>query len=647
MSQCQYWINGQRRCPERALAGNNYCQRHQVRLSALPGSLSLMASWEKYKHPTAIPARPSALGQAPEYFGIFTDQSNVLVGKEGIICLPGGHKHADRNGTNHALLLSLLANLSLELPLAGQVDVYEMRNGLGYLVKIVAPEQKWESFSLFYDCLATAAGISNGHLYVGEEPYYICYRDWQAPRGYDAVAGPVAIDTLMLTDESGQYHLPARDYEQLFLTELIMSMKPVVQLVGQKDDDIYLLLPRPLYPLVGRYLHSHHLEYRVSSLVDQAGQLRIMLCLAGCQSPEGERTLSRYVLSFLTGLPGCQAFQILAATDNRRLLVSRDACLPGNAEHLLELFPPDTFLLFSTDPELMNQCITPAPVFFESCDGLSFTCDSLPEAGIKTVVSPQKLELSIPLKLVFYKQPTRTTDALLLDNEELGWFSRFLYQVPHSIFSGCRLFRGHEFSVLLGDGSDDINLPFGLPLQRIQQGDFLIPLHTRITPDVSWSLLEAALELRGDHLTILTAEQFMELPLDGFLPLSRLLVSGKILMDVKLKVVVPDVVPELQWEVPDAMILESTDKAQSYPQPAAAMTPDGKADSDDSMVTIPASEEKEIFRQRAENLMQEGDCLAAAVCFSLAEMPWEAAQCYREAAQEAEKVKNPNSNNNE
>lgn len=640
MNQCQHWINSQHRCPDRALPGSDFCRRHQTHLSSLPGPALSMASWEKYRQPTAVPARPSAVGQLPEYPGLFTDHRHILVGKECIIYLAEEQDATGRKEESPQLLL-LLANLSLKMRLAGQVEVYAFHNNLGCLVKIIAPEQNWEAFSLFYDHLATVAGISRGRLYVGQDPYYICYRDWQAPRGYDTVAGPVAIDTLMLTDESGQYHLPARDYRQLLLTDLIMSLYPVVQTAVQKMTDIYFLLPRSLYQLVGRYLHNHQLKFSVSSLVDQWGTARVMLYFADSRFPDSDRELPRHVLTFLTGLPGCQAFYSLAATDSRRLLVSWEASLPGKAEHLLELFPPDTLLLFSTDPAMGNQCITPAPVFFDDCERVTFNYDGLTSGGGKSTAHPHSLEISIPLRLVHDKKIARVTDALLLDNEEMGWFARLLYRFPSRIFSACRIFRGREFGVLLGDGSAGINVPFGLPLQRVLQGDLLIPRHARIIPEVSWSLLTAALGLKESHMTILTAERQIELPLDGFIPLSRSLVSGIKQPGIKVEAIFPEVLPELHWDFPEEIVAEPGDMNKNKVHTDGLTTVHDEIDRCDPVPEISAVGEREIFRQRAELLMQDGDYLGAAVCFSLAEMPRESGRCYRDAALNAEKNLKP------
>ncbi len=636
MNQCQHWINSQHRCPDQALPGSNFCRRHQRHLSVLAGPALPMASWEKYRQPTAVPARPSAVGKVPEYPGLFTDHRNILVGKEGIIYLAGEQGMMSGEGKSPQLLL-LLTNLSLNLRLAGQVEVYALHKNLGYLVKIIAPEHNWEAFSSFYDHLATAAGISHGHLYVGQDPYYICYRDWQASRGYDAVAGPVAIDTLMLTDKSGQYHLPARDYRRLLLPDLIMSLRPVVQPAAQKISDIYFFLPRSLYQLVGRYLHNHHLKYSVASLADQWGRVQVMLHLVDGQLPGSDRKLSRQVLTFLTDLPDCQVFRSLAAMDNRRLLVSWDASLAGKAERLLELFPPDTLVLFSSDPAMGNQCITPAPVFFDDRERVNFSYAGPPLAGGKSIVHPQKLELSIPLRLTYDKKTARITDALLLDNEEMGWFVRLIYRLPSRIFSGCRIFRSREFSVLLEDGSEEIKVPFGLPLRRVQQGNLLIPRHTRIIPEVSWPLLTGVLGLKESHMTILTAERQIALPLDGFVPLSKSLISGVDPREIKVEVVPPEVLPEFHWDFPEITAEESTRMIKGHRREEAAETLESGAEVFDSKVEISLTGEKEIFRKRAESLMQAGDCLAAAVCFSLAEMPQTAARCYRDAALKAER----------
>ena len=635
MGRCQYWINSQHRCPDRALPGSNFCRCHQRHLRVLTAPTISMSSWEKYRQPTAVPARPGTVGKVPEYPGLFTDHRNILVGKEGIIYLPGPQEMVGEEEKSPQLLL-LLTNLSLKLRLAGQVEVYALHKNLGYLVKIIVTEANWEAFSSFYDHLATAAGISHGHLYVGQDPYYICYRDWQAPQGYDAAAGPVAIDTLMLTDKSGQYHLPARDYRRLSLTDLIMLLSPVIEPEAQKMTDVYFSLPRPLYQLVGRYLYNHHLKYRIAGLVDQWGREQVMLHLDDGQFPGSEHEFPRQVLTFLTDLPDCRAFRSLAAMDSRRLLVSWDASLAGKAERLLELFPPDTLLLFSSDPAMGNQCLTPAPVFFDNREQVNFSFTGPPCAGRKSIVHPQKLELSIPLRLTYDKKPARITDALLLDNEEMGWFARLMYRLPSRIFSHCRIFRGQEFSVLLGDGSEEIHVPFGLPLQRVQQGNLLIPRHTRIIPKISWPLLAGVLGLEESQMTILTAERHIAFPLDGFLPLSRSLISGFDPREIKVEVVAPEVLPELHWDFPKTMAAESARMIQGERQGEVVETLESGVKMFDSKVEIALPGEKEIFRKRAESLMQSGDYLEAAVCFSLAEMPQAAARCYRDAALKAE-----------
>ena len=636
MSQCQYWINSQHRCPDQALPGSNYCRRHQRHLRVLTAPTRPLSAWEKYRQPTAVPARPGTVGKVPEYPGLFTDHRNILVGKEGIIYLPGQQELVGGEEKSPQLLL-LLTNLSLKLRLAGQVEVYALHKNLGYLVKIIAPEQNWEAFSSFYDHLATAAGLSHGHLYVGQDPYYICYRDWQAPQGYDGAAGPVAIDTLMLTDKSGQYHLPARDYRRLSLTDLIMSLSPVIEPGAQKMTAIYFSLPRPLYQLVGRYLHNHHLKYTIAGLVDQWGREQVLLHLDDGQFPGSEHEFPRQILTFLTDLPACQAFRSVAAMDNRRLLVSWDASLAGKAERLLEPFPPDTLLLFSADPDMGNQCITPAPVFFAGGKQVNFRYAGPPLVGGKSIVDPQKLKLSIPLRLTYEKKTARVADALLLDNEEMGWFARLIYRLPSRIFSHCRIFRGQEFSVLLGSGSEEIHVPFGLPLQRVQSGNLLIPRHTRIIPEVSWPLLADVLGLEESQMTILTAERQIVLPLDGFVPLSRSLIAGIDPREIKVEVVPPEVMPEIHLDFPQIMAAEATKMIGEEQREAGTGNSDSRAQAFDPRVEISLPGEKEIFRKRAESLLQAGDYLEAAVCFSLADMPQTAARCYRDAALEAEK----------
>ena len=133
-------------------------------------------------------------------------------------------------------------------------------------------------------------------------------------------------------------------------------------------------------------------------------------------------------------------------------------------------------------------------------------------------------------------------------------------------FSGCRILRSREFSVLLGDGSEEIKVPFGLPLQRVQQGNLLIPRHTRIIPEVSWPLLTGRSWTEGkpyDNSDSGAADCVCHLMVLS--PLSKSLISGVDPREIKVEIVPPEALPEFHWDFPEITAEESTRMIKGSP----------------------------------------------------------------------------------
>ncbi|MBN2332412.1 MAG: hypothetical protein JXO49_12560 [Deltaproteobacteria bacterium] len=633
MNQCTYMLSDDRRCSNPSVPGTDYCTVHQLYAGMSAGNAG-GGALAHFRQSSAVTARPSSIGTEPTYPGLFVDQRHILVGHEGLItlCSPeaGGDEVVDPR------LLSLLTTISEEVPLAGRVTVMRLLHRRGYLVRVSTPDREWSGFSRFFDWLAAAAAHSNGRLYVGQEQHFICYRDRQAPRGYDTVAGPVALETLMLADETGQYHIPARELAPLPLDELLLHCVPVADSQPVALGESFVLAPQAYYRLLARYCRRHRLAYRLARFTDQQGARQVVFHLEDGRQEDETKILPANVIAYLSSLPFCQVLRLAAGGGSRKLLVPWNQALPGNAEHLLGVFPADCLVIVPGGQEAASRCIVPAPPFFAGDDllvrGLSA---AVTDAALP--ITAQDLQLEIPLLLVPDLGTHHSPAAIVLDAEEMAWVRRLLYRLPPMVFDDLRLFYGVDHGVLLGDGRSLVAVPFGIPLRRVRESNLYIPLAEKLVPELSWSVLAEVLDLKDQVVTLLTGAQCFEVPEDAFFPLSRFLVADIGRPSVRLALRPAAALPPLTWTMPPGegpvpKVDEETLVQQELLAGQSALSTERQPEETAGVPAGGEDREKEIFGLRAEKLLREGDYLSAAVCFSLADDLSQAALCYQQAA---------------
>jgi hypothetical protein len=370
-----------------------------------------------------------------------------------------------------------------------------------------------------------------------------------------------------------------------------------------------------------------------------------------------------FVLNYLENLPRACVLTEVSAEENRRMLVQWRQRYPGNARHVLPAFPPDSLLLFNSDGDYPNLCLTPVPTFFEGDDVTSAQTPRPARADLRPLNNRERLPIELPVRLVHDTGATPQTSALILDEQEINWVRRLLYRLPGKAFNSYTLCLGHERAVLLGERMAVETLPFGIPLQRMLDTQLFIPLRTRFAPDLPWALLAGALELKDDVYTFLAEDFRLDIPRAAFRPLAEVLVADKKRRPQAFTVRQAEDWPALRW-TPRAQPPQqeraagtpppssSSSAQQSEPQrqgffgrlmgggrthdqriaPPPQQQQRARREAEQTSVPSPPVDEAALFRRRAETFIKSGDQLSAAFCFALAGDNYNAARCYQEAA---------------
>ena len=200
------------------------------------------------------------------------------------------------------------------------------------------------------------------------------------------------------------------------------------------------------------------------------------------------------------------------------------------------------------------------------------------------------------------------------------------------------------------------SLPFGIPLQRVQDTQLFIPLRRRFAPDLPWGLLAQALKLEDGVYTFLAEDFRLDIPRASFAPLARALVADKERRTQKFTVSKVKGWPELSWKPrPQSKQLswrstsepgsgQRESQRQGFiggirgertqgPEQQRVTQPDAPRRREASTERQPPQQdEAALFRQRAESFLQAGDHLGAAFCFALAGDNYNAARSFQEAA---------------
>jgi len=637
MAQCKKILKDGERCSNRSLPGADYCEKHRRtkfrRISkkqetSKAGSEKPRQSKQKRESPKAAgdpkwTAQPSAAGDSPAFPGLRPDKRNILVAPRGVIRL----REKDAEGRPRGLserLAGLLSHLSREMSLAKHISVWTTSLKSDAMILVVPSDPENENLSRFYDAASSAADMSGGVFYIGEKQAFIQYRDGAAPRGYDAenVRIPKNDKQFYFTETKGTAAVPAKSLTRESLSDLLLSIPPVPAMGADLPETAFALVSRPLYRMLARYFRAHHLHYHAARFHIPGGDSLTLFEISPRADAAAGPFVPAFVISYLTDLPRCTVLTSAESGEERRILVEwgkRCPCLPRN---ILSAFPKESLLLFTTDPDFSNLCVSPGPVFFDGDDLISVRTPRPESTGATPETDGKNLSLEVPVRLIRDSGPAPFPAALILDPDETEWIRRLLCRFPGDMFTDHIFCMGEERSVLVGKRMPIRTLPFGIPLRRLRDTRLFIPLNTRFTPDLPWDPLSRALKIGTDAYTFLTPEFRMDIPRDAFVPLSRTLVAEPGCPIAAFSLRPQSRLPELKWTPSEKLkkrepegIFNRFKKAVNRPA--------------DKVVLTEKKDVKEALREQARSYHKAGDYLSAALCFAMSDDDSEAAQSYR------------------
>ena len=417
----------------------------------------------------------------------------------------------------------------------------------------------------------------------------------------------------------------------------------------------YLLFAEALFPMIARYLRRQQISFKVSAPlnIEKNRQQRTLFLFP--KRLESKKELPRFVLSYLQELPRCQLFYRLSlATGTNQENVKEGAGfmveygfqhplpLPDIADHLQT---KNLYFLFG-DQQSPTLIFEPAPTLInEGAVTKPISCIKLPQQSIDTATdSDQEPPLRLKLHLINDPQTLQPTQALYLKEKEISWLEILYQHLPGLLLARLRWAGDQKHGILLLPEDEELSLfPFGEPLKKIKNNLFL-PLKLRLSPQLTNFQLEKTLILNPEKITFLTRKWRFDIVEKEFQPLDKMIFAS-IKTTAPLKFSEPDEPFNFIWQDYDEARASEEDNPTKSPK--LQETKVGK-DQEPSPLTITRRQENKTPNQISKNiisaapieLLQEyalrlrcqNDFLGAATCFSLAEEPQAAAECYRLAA---------------
>ena len=646
MAQCEKILDSGERCSNQAVPGTRLCQTH-TRITFRPVKEPADTAPRPEPAPprapsptTEPPARdrravPSPAGREPAFPGLHSDERNILVAPQGLIWLPAEEDSTAADQFNR--LVRLMGFLSQALVLPGQVRLLE-HGEVDDLLLLLSPAEDLEgSLSGFYDAASSAARLVGGGLYIGQEPAYVQYRDDRAPRGYDLpdFKAPRSKERLLRVARWGSRALRPADFDEIPLGDFCLRVAPLPDVAGPPSERVYALVPSALYLILARYFRAHHLHYGLARLHSPEGELILFEVSPRPDAPAGN-FMPPFVLDYLARLPRLALLTEAHQSNGQRILLQWRHRFPLSIPHVADAFAPDDTILLVAEP-YANQRVNPRPLFFDG-DQLIDVHIAQPESSDLTPhPADETPELRLPVLLRPDHGPTPPIAALILTAQEVEWVRQFVYRLPGDAFGAYSLCIGQDRAVLVGGALPVEGLPFGLPLRQLSGAGLFVPLRSHLVPDLPWSILRQALDLRDDVYTFLTGEYRLDLPVAEFAPLSRALLADPDRPTIEFNLRPVATLPDLRWKHPPAPPMDE----QRLPSRVRDLLRRGQAEQvprEGGRPTAPTAEQEVeldmpgYLRRQARAYEEAKDFLAAAVCYSLLNDVSNSARCYRQAA---------------
>ena len=421
----------------------------------------------------------------------------------------------------------------------------------------------------------------------------------------------------------------------------------------QPLPNAYLLFEEALFPLLARYLHRQQIRFKASARLD--GQKRVLYLSPDLE--KSKKTLPRFVLTYLEELPRCQLFYQLSSKtgvksetikENRGFLVEYGFQHPLSAPEIIENLSAESLYFIFGDHQRPALVIDPAPILKNDCDlSKPESYIGLPQRALDPNTA-SKQPLHLKLRLTDDPHALKPIRALHLEGQEIIWLEKLWQRLPGPLLARLRWAGDQQNGFLLLPEDEDLALfPFAKPLQKIKDNLFL-PLKQRLNPQLTQPQLDDVLDLVPEKITFLTRQWRFDIAEKDFQPLDKAIVAPT-KTSITLKSSNPDQTFNFVWKNRDDAIKSDEPDIRKSPNSQETETAENRELAPLTITRSPENPKRnpnlnqtspnlnsttstEILKEYALQLRRQNDFLGAATCFSLAEEPQPAAECYRLAA---------------
>jgi len=580
--------------------------------------------------------------QAPEFDSLSIDDRKILVASQGMVWI----NFSEKSQSSIDGVTVFLSHLSQEIILEKYISIFQIDANNGFLISIQLNQSSQKNASQFFDKIASVTNLGGHQLYIGQNTVFVRYRDSFAPQGYDVSIDSMNNKEIHLVDRDTTYCLPEKYLSQKSLSEILINLPLYPDYSSSLPKMAYALVAFPLYRVLSQYFHNHQLDCHMAHIQCKNDGIHDYVLFE--LVPKNKQVIPSYILSYIDSLPECV---VLIKPDHGKaqgFLIEWKTKHPCKILNIESAFPQNSLIIMSLDNAIQNMCIHPYPSFFPSNDILKGTSKERTKAKLAVSSDPNKLSLSIPVKLVYDHSHVWKNSAVIFQGLDRKWLKSMFYWLPTSIFKKYKIFTGEKHIVLMAETSDIEHIPFGIQFRRIQDSSLFIPLKTRFSPDLPWSMLSKALKLKKENYTFLTAKYRIELPFNHFVPLSRSLHSGSKRPGTQMKLIQPSKLPKLDWpyandlkKLSDMQMKDDAEISQKETIRSQTSSQTNRTFNSNRYEPSSSIHSIELFRQQANKFHEQGDDISAAVCLSIAGDEFNAAMRLKNAALKLTKEKIP------
>jgi len=407
----------------------------------------------------------------------------------------------------------------------------------------------------------------------------------------------------------------------------------------QALSSAYCLISRELFPLVGRFLARHELEFTIALLSLENEREYYLVFLEGKGQNSG--SIPDFILAYIRDLPACNVFQGFAAPKKDLLfLCEYGYAHPFTITNIITATTEIGLYLSFGDEWGKNLIIRPLPEMQNAAAVMQYEAD-FPLPQYDFVPAPVLGNLSLPLRFVDVAPDAGVPAAVLhLAASEISWLKELLYRLPSALFAEIEWIGNRkDLFLFISDPAAISFIPFGRAYKQVADNLF-ISIDKEILPRLEPQLLEEIFSVNSQYYTFVSGSKRWDLPaVARRRSLSQLLTTDH---DVRVEFR-PDLDPvEFVWENPGLV----DEPYQLLPEPDSDVADrpaiPARARFEEATVTIPEAESdnskiiNENLSEYAALLHRQGDLLGAATLFSLGRDNLNAADCYAEAARELE-----------